>query len=246
VKIEEERLEVMRKERIMAGMKFNCPHCNQSLKMAEDMLGQTIECPSCRKAIRASDSGAAALPPHDSSDTKDCPFCGEQILAEARKCRYCGEFLDAAARRQMKNRSPPASMPVSPVLQSSSSERTEYDSHPSMFRSNPLGFVLVLVLCVVLIGLVILLFWWLKTLGTKLTVTNKRSILRKGVLSKSTTEVLHQDVRNIQINQTFFQRICGVGSIGISSAGQAGIEIQAQGMPTPDKIKQIIDKYRIG
>jgi hypothetical protein len=30
--------------------------------------------------------------------TKACPMCGEQILAAAKKCKHCGEFLDATTR----------------------------------------------------------------------------------------------------------------------------------------------------
>ena len=27
-------------------------------------------------------------------ETKRCPYCGEEILAVARKCKHCGEWLD--------------------------------------------------------------------------------------------------------------------------------------------------------
>ena len=77
-----------------------------------------------------------------------------------------------------------------------------------------------------------------------MTISNKRAIQRTGLISKQTTEVLHRDVRNIEIRQSVFQRLFGVGSIGIASAGQAGIEIQFTGVRDPDGVKALIDHYR--
>ena len=124
-------------------------------------------------------------------------------------------------------------------------ETTLYQSHPSMFRNNPIGFILSFILILVYgLGLLILLIWWLRVLGTTLIVTDERVTLRKGILSKHTNEVYHTDIRNIQISQGLFQRMFGVGTIGIASAGHGGVEIEVAGIPMPQTIKDLIDQHR--
>lgn len=119
-----------------------------------------------------------------------------------------------------------------------------YQAHPSMFKSHPFKFMVTLLLCFAGIGFIIFLFWWLNCKGTQITITNERTTLRTGILSKHTNEIYHSDVRNIQLSQSLFQRIFKTGSLGISSAGQGGIEIQIHGIPDPASAKTAIDNNR--
>ncbi len=227
----------------MQNMKFECPECSQHIEISEDLLGETVECPSCNASIQLTFEAPAESLEQKEKATKDCPYCGEEILAKARKCKHCGEILDEALKQQRQNQSQTPNIPDKP-LQKAEAEKTEYQSHPAMFRNNPIGFIITIILCFFVLGLFIFLIWWLRCLGTTLTVTNKRTVLRRGILSKSTTEVYHSDVRNVQISQSLFQRIFGVGCIGISSAGTGGVEIAVAGLPNTNKIKMLIEQNR--
>ncbi len=123
-------------------------------------------------------------------------------------------------------------------------ERVLYDQYESMFRTNPVAFLFCLALVPFLVGLVAICWWRVKTWGTRVTVTNRRTILRRGVLARHTNEVMHSDVRNIQIRKSLFERVMGTGELMISSAGQGQIEISVRGIPHPSKIRHLIDQFR--
>ncbi len=91
----------------------------------------------------------------------------------------------------------------------------------------------------------ILFFWWVVvTRGKALEVTNKRAIEHRGLLSKSTDEVMLDHIRNFRVDQTFLQRLLGIGSVGIASSGQEGIEVEMEDLPNPHRIREIVDLYR--
>lgn len=97
---------------------------------------------------------------------------------------------------------------------------------------------------VALLSIGLITWWWIDRLSASLEITTKRTIMHRGFFSKSSSEVVHDNIRNIQIDQTFLQRVMGVGRIGISSSGQDGIELQVNHLRKPDYLRQVIDLYR--
>ena len=121
-----------------------------------------------------------------------------------------------------------------------------YSEHPVMFKNNPLGFILCLILIPVGgIGLLILLTWHLKNKASKLSVNNNEILFEKGLLSKERSEVNLTSVRTTKVKQSFFNRIFGVGTIEIYTAGDSP-EIIASGMPDPNKIRELIKANQNG
>jgi uncharacterized membrane protein YdbT with pleckstrin-like domain len=153
-------------------------------------------------------------------------------------------------------------------------EETLLVLYPSMYKKHALKFTLIafcipviaiiaafkagdfpffeahaeLIRLICLIPIPLSLFWvfcqWVVSRKTSLTISNKRSILRVGILARNTNEILHSHVQNVQVKQSFKDRILGVGTICISSAGQSDVEIVIGGISRPSLVVECIDKYR--
>lgn len=162
-------------------------------------------------------------------------LCRVQQQAILFAALFSGSFIAQSVGRRTTS-------PRNPTM--TENEETLLTASPSMFRNHPIWFVLCCVLCLVAVGIPMLLVWYLEVKATRLTITNLRTTLHKGLLSRSITEVWHKDVRNVQLEQTFLQRVLGVGRIAVSSAGQSGIEIDVSGLSDPDEVKSLIDRHR--
>ncbi len=128
-----------------------------------------------------------------------------------------------------------------------SEENVLYQSHPAMFRSRPVLFLVCICLVALYgLGLLILAAWALRCYGTTLTITEKRTTSRKGILSKQTNEIKHSDVKQLKASQKVLQRIFNVGTVELASAGTGGIEINEPGMPNPQKAIGLIRQYQEG
>jgi uncharacterized membrane protein YdbT with pleckstrin-like domain len=87
-----------------------------------------------------------------------------------------------------------------------------YEAHPAMFRAHPFWFILAVVLIAAFgAGILILLYWYIKTRATALTVTDSDLLYEKGILSKDRTSVSLRHIRSVNVMQTFVNRILGVG-----------------------------------
>ena len=117
-----------------------------------------------------------------------------------------------------------------------------YQAHPAMFRAHPFLFILsVLLIAAFGVGILILIYWYIQTRATALTVTDSDLMYERGILSKERTSVSINHVRSVNVVQSFVNRILGVGTIQISTAGDEP-EFTIADMPDPHVIREAIAK----
>jgi phage FluMu protein Com len=210
-------------------MQVRCDKCDRTIEVADPAVGMKVNCPACGDVnlIRTIDSPKAVI-------AKD----------RAAEAGY-----------------PPANGPETEVLK----------VRPAMLRAHPIRFIgLSLGLLAGAAGavyfgmmvaapqvalaagsgvlaatsLVWLLLWKLRILGEGLTVTTKRIVDREGLFSKATSEVLHADIKNIQVKQSFLDRVWNVGMLAMSSSAENEDVIVMHDVPDPERVRRVIDLYR--
>lgn len=137
------------------GMNSRCPECREPIKVPfadGDVAGDPFEeigtenqppaapVPACISApppVRVNQAGVAQEAA--SQPEISCPYCGEFILAVARKCKHCGEMLDSDLRASRQEQ-PTNQIVVQQVVQQQTAI-VDYGSRKSVALAIILAFL---------------------------------------------------------------------------------------------------------
>ena len=114
-----------------------------------------------------------------------------------------------------------------------------YEAHPRMFADEPLWFVVAVLLLPTGIGVIWLIYWFIRNRCTLVTVTEERVLASRGILAKERIEVELERVRTVRIDQTFVDRIFNVGILKVYTAGD-NPEIKQKGLPDPASLRKAL------
>ncbi|MEI7656560.1 MAG: PH domain-containing protein [Phycisphaerae bacterium] len=200
----------------------------------------TLTCDRCRKPFAAD----GAMP----GDKVACPSCGDVTVVKA------SAASDPAVAAGFPARDGPETelLRLSPVL---------FRSHPGRFAMLSLGIIGGVV--AVVLGLmkhsvplaaigggvavacaIAFVVWKIFSLHDGLLITTRRVVDREGLLSKNTSEVMIKDIRQVVIQQSFFERLFNVGTISFSSSAGDGVEVSMEHVAKPEHVKRVVDLYR--
>ena len=211
---------------------YKCPHCGATSSVSEVLMGETIDCRRCHKPFEVGVPVAQPVPGDTGEGADYTVDAGGGDTEETVFVTHPAAF---------RNRPGKTLLAALGVILGIALVVGGLVGGFGLGVVEPLagavgGGALAIaggVLIAVALGFAFV--WWLKSRYETLTVTSRRTVYRWGLISRDTTEVLHEDVANLQVDQSGFGRLLGVGDLFISSAAQDGLEIRAFGIPNPEK-----------
>jgi predicted Zn finger-like uncharacterized protein len=209
---------------------FECPHCKQPVDVKEERLGGNVDCPHCDHTFQAkAPLGRLLSDRPDREGVASASVDGETTLKVVRPVLFRQHVVLTAVFALL--------LGIAGVgLAMSLLGRALFGIEG--------GLLLILSLVAAGLALAYGVGRWLNTLSTSLTITSSRSILRKGILSSRTSEVQHDDIRNIKADRSTLERLLNYGDIAISSSGQDDFEIVINDIPDPEGVLKIIRSHQ--
>ena len=97
--------------------------------------------------------------------------------------------------------------------------------------------------CVLVVTLPLAIYAWLKLRCTEIGVTNKRVIVKTGIISRQSEEMRIASIETVEIDQSVCGRILGFGDVRITGKGTSSLVLHH--MSEPLEVKRRIEGVSI-
>ena len=153
----------------------------------------------------------------------DCPECRKPVSTAAHACPNCGyPVADKLAQQP----------PTGSAGQSPESAEPLAEIRPSWW-----GYFWHLFFFWLIAPPIVAYF---RRAATVLRIFPDRITLARGLLSKCYQDYNPRDIRSIDVDQSFFQRVVGIGDLTISTAATAEGSEQIKSIPDPLAVRDLI------
>lgn len=160
----------------------------------------------------------------------NCPECGKQVSAAAHACPMCGYPVAEKLARQ-------------PGAEAGAAGGGGVGELLAEVRPSWWGFFWHLFFFWLIVPPLIAYF---RRASTVLRIYPERIRLERGLVSKCCRDFNPRDIRAVDIDQSLFQRLVGIGDLTISTAATIEAAEEIQSIPDPQKVRDLIVAQRAG
>ena len=213
----------------MNPIKFECPHCHEIIAGDESLYGQNVKCPKCEATI--------LVPPEPANPASQTA----RLIPE-----------------------PAVSVPITPVT---GNPETDIFKLAPVARAFP-GLILLGLLFLALaigialrgqalswprwpalvpltVGALVLLVVWIQVKSNSYRLTTQRLLISRGWLGKHLNELELYRVKDVIVDQSFFQRLLGYGTITVLADDDSTPSVALARISRPITVKEMIrTQYR--
>lgn len=93
---------------------------------------------------------------------------------------------------------------------------------------------------VAVLGALVVLGAYVRTRARAYVLTTEEAYVKRGLVSRTVRNVRLDRVQNTGFSQSFLQRLVGVGSVRLDTAGTGGTEFVLSGVPDPQYVNGLI------